>query len=654
MMEFGKAYWRTFEQGIQREWIVSNGLGGFASSTIIGANSRRYHGLLTASLHPPVKRHLILSKLDESFEIYGKKYDLFTNETPGYISTGFHHLQRFLMDPFPTYIFSISDVVIEKKIFMVHGKNSVVVLYKILNGNDKAVFKVTPVVNFRDYHGDASKDYMRFSKKIEKNTVNIKPYDLDLKIIVRASEGSFAGLDNSWFTGMEYAAERERGLKSVEDHYIPGYFEIKVKPLETKIITVIASLDEIETINGLELLDKEKQRIDSLIENAGYNSNFVNKMVVSADSFIAYRKSTDSKTILAGYPWFTDWGRDTMIALPGLTLVTKRFEDAKDILYTFSKYVRNGLIPNMFPDEGQEPIYNTVDAPLWYFEAIYKYLQYTNDYDFVKEKLFASLKEIIERFVSGTDFSIKMDSDGLITAGERGVQLTWMDAKVGDWVVTPRHGKAVEINALWYNALKVMEHLACKFDLKTNLYTEASKIVKDSFTNVFWNEEKKCLYDVVDNQNKDGKIRPNQIFAASLSFPVLEGEKAKAVVKTVWKHLYTAYGLRSLSTEDPEYKGIYIGDTYNRDSAYHQGTVWSWLIGHFVKAYRRTEEYSEKSKIVAKQFLEPFKDHLYDACLGSVSEIFDGDEPLIPRGAVSQAWGVAEVLRSYVEDVLNS
>jgi len=653
-MEFGKAYWRTFEQGIQREWIVANGIGGFASSTIIGANSRRYHGLLTASLHPPVKRHLILSKLDESFEIYNKKYDLFANQTPGYICTGYHHLQRFVMDPFPTFIYSVHDVNIEKKVFMIYGKNSVVVLYKISNGSDKAIFKMTPVVNFRDYHGDASKSFMRFSKNVEKSQVNITPYDLDISIKIKASEGNFNGIDNGWFTNMEYSAEKERGLKSVEDHYIPGYFEIKLKPLETKIITVVASLEDIDNINGLELLDQEQDRIKGLIDTAGYNSDFVNKMVVAADSFITYRKSTDSKTILAGYHWFTDWGRDTMIALPGLTLVTKRFDDARDILYTFSKYVKNGLIPNMFPDEGQEPIYNTVDAPLWYFEAVYKYLQYTNDYEFVKEKLYPSLKEIIERFVSGTNFSIRMDSDGLILAGEKGVQLTWMDAKVGDWVVTPRHGKAVEINALWYNALKVMEHISEKLDLKTNLYTEASKIVKDSFTKVFWNEEKECLYDVVDSQAKDAKIRPNQIFAASLSFPVLEGDKANMVVKTVWKHLYTAYGLRSLSPEDSEYKGIYIGDTLSRDSAYHQGTVWSWLIGHFVKAYRRTEGYSEKSMIIAKQILEAFKDHLGDACVGSISEIFDGNEPLIPRGAVSQAWGVAEVLRSYVEDVLNS
>ncbi|MGE5474485.1 MAG: amylo-alpha-1,6-glucosidase [Ignavibacteriales bacterium] len=653
-MEFGKAYWRTFEQGIQREWIVANGIGGFASSTIIGANSRRYHGLLTAALHPPVNRHLILSKLDESFEIYGKKYDIFANQTPGYTGTGYHYLQRFVINPFPTFIYSIHDVTIEKKIFMIYKKNSVVILYKISNGNDKAVFKVTPVVNFRDYHGDASQSFMRFSKKSEKCSVYIRPYDLDKTIKIKASEGTFTGIDNGWFTNMEYAAEKERGLKAVEDHYIPGYFDIKLKPLETKIITFVASLDEIDNVNGLELLDYEQERINGLIEKAGYTSDFINKMVVTADSFIAYRKSTDSKTILAGYHWFTDWGRDTMIALPGLTLVTKRFDDAKDILYTFSKYVKNGLIPNMFPDEGQEPIYNTVDAPLWYFEAVYKYLQYTNDYEFVKEKLYPSLKEIIERFVSGTSFSIKMDSDGLITAGEKGVQLTWMDAKVGDWVVTPRHGKAVEINALWYNALKVMEHLAEKLDLKTNLYTEASKIVKDSFIKEFWNEEKKCLYDVVDNNSKDGKIRPNQIIAASLSFPIIEGEKAKKVVNTVWKHLYTAYGLRSLSPEDPEYKGIYIGDMLRRDSAYHQGTVWSWLIGHFIRAYRRTEDYSEKSRVTAKQMLEAFKDHLGDACVGSVSEIFDGNEPLIPRGAVSQAWGVAEVLRSYVEDVLNN
>ncbi len=651
-MEFGKSYWRNFEQGIQREWVVSNGIGGFASSTIIGANTRRYHGLLIASLNPPIRRHLILSKLDETIELRDTQYQLYTNQTPGYISNGYLHLQRFILDPFPTFLFSIKDVYIEKKIFMIYGRNSVVVLYKIFNGSSAMNFKITPIVNFRDYHGDSSKQKMSFEKKNNSSGLVIKPNKHDVNIKIKISDGNFTGIDNAWFNNMEYAIEKERGLKSVEDHYIPGYFEIKLKPHETKFVTLAASTDEIENINGLELIEKEQDRISELIEKAGYRNEFINTLVVAADSFIVHRRSTDAKSILAGYPWFTDWGRDTMIALPGLTLVTKRFDDAREILLTFSKYIMDGLIPNMFPDEGQEPVYNTVDAPLWYFEAVFKYLAYTDDYDFVKEYIYTSLKQIIEKYVEGTKFSIRMDSDGLITAGEGGLQLTWMDAKVGDWVVTPRHGKAVEVNALWYNALKVMEHISEKLNLNTKVYSDAADIVKKSFNKIFWNKDRSCLYDVVSRLGPDDRIRPNQIFAVSLSFPVLDSDKAKKVVGKVWEQLYTSYGLRSLSPEEAEYKGIYIGDQLSRDGAYHQGAVWSWLIGPFITAYRRVEDYSEKSKVVAKRLLEPFKDHIYDACMGSISEIFDGDEPLIPRGACSQAWGVAEVLRSYVEEVL--
>lgn len=652
-MEFGKAYWRTFEQGIQREWIVANGIGGFASSTIIGANSRRYHGLLIASLHPPVKRHLILSKLDESIEVKGEKYDLFTNQTPGFISEGYIHLQRFLLNPFPTFLFSLQDIFIEKKIFMIHGKNTTVVLYKIQNGSSPASFKITPVVNFRDYHRDSSKEHMNFKSTSGKSEVAIKPYEQDLNINIKISEGNFKELADEWFNNMEYAYEKERGLKATEDHYVPGYFELKLKPNETKIITLAASIEDIDSLNGIEMLEKEEERIKNLIEKAGYNNQFINRLVETSDSFITSRESTGSKTILAGYPWFTDWGRDTMVALPGLTLVTKRFEDARDILLTFSKYVKDGLIPNMFPDEGQEPIYNTIDAPLWYFEAVYKYLQYTNDYEFVKEYLYLSMRHIVDKYVEGTEFTIKMDNDGLVSAGKHGLQLTWMDAKVGDWVVTPRHGKAVEINALWYNALKIMEHLAEKFGYNPKMFCDAAETIKNSFLKVFWNNEKSCLYDVVSEKGMEDKIRPNQIFAVSLSFPVLEGDKAKKVVRKVWEQLYTAYGLRSLSPEDKEYRGIYTGDQMSRDGAYHQGTVWSWLIGPFISAYRKTEDYSEKSKVIAMRMIDPFKDHIYDACLGSISEIFDGNEPLVPRGAVSQAWGVAEVLRCYVEDILN-
>lgn len=399
------------------------------------------------------------------------------------------------------------------------------------------------------------------------------------------------------------------------------------------------------------MIEKEKIRLKALKDRAGCKDEFAAALTASADNFIVYRKSTDAKTIIAGYPWFTDWGRDTMIALSGLTLVTRRFNDAEQILYTFSKYVRHGLVPNMFPDEGQEPGYNSVDAALWYFEAVNKYLNYTGNHQFVRDNLYDSMQQIIRAFMKGTLYNIGMDTDSLITAGDQATQLTWMDAKVGSWVVTPRHGKAVEINALWYNALRIMSVLAEAFGDDSIPYAAAAVKVKTAFEQSFWNENEKCLYDVISGDYKDGSIRPNQIIALSLSYPVLEGQKARAVVNKVWKELYTSYGLRTLSPKSEKYRGIYAGDQHMRDGAYHQGTVWAWPMGHFITAFKRVYGTEGKYGKILKSFIVPFKDHLKDACIGSISEIFDGDEPLEPRGCFAQAWSVGEILRAYVEDV---
>lgn len=653
-MNFGKSNWRTYEQGIQKEWLLTNGIGGFASSTIIGANTRRYHGLLVASLQPPVNRHLILSKIDESLIIDGNTYNFFSYEVPGMVMKGYHHLERFKHDLLPEYIFRVKDVYINKKISMVYGENTVAVVYHIKNGSDAIKLRLTPLINFRDYHFNSSKQHMHFSKKIDSDVLTVRPsyYDIDIK--VSCSSGTFRDIDDGWFYNMDYAIERERGLSSTEDHYIPGYFDVEIQPEEEKVITIISTVEkEITQKDGLDIIKKEEKRQKKLISASGYKDELAKKLVLAADKFIVYRKSTDAKTILAGYPWFTDWGRDTMIALTGLTLSTGRFEDAKEILYTFSKYVKDGLIPNMFPDAGHDPLYNTVDAALWYFEAINKYVEYTEDYEFVKKHIYDGLKDIMNSYNKGTHFNIKMDKDYLITAGDEYTQLTWMDAKVGDWVVTPRHGKTVEINSLWYNALKVMASLAKKFGEDDSYYNDLASNVKKSFVKNFWNEEKQCLYDCLINENiKDDKVRPNQILAVSLSNGVLEGDKAKKVVDKIFKELYTAYGLRSLSPESKEYAGIYAGDQWRRDGSYHQGTVWTWPLGQFITAYVKVNGRSKKSREMALRFIEPFKDHLEDGCLGSISEIFDGDEPLIPRGCFAQAWSVSEVLRAYVEDVL--
>jgi len=653
-MRYGKSSWRTFEQGIQKEWLLTNGIGGFANSTIIGANTRRYHGLLVASLKPPVSRHLILSKIDESITVGDETFNLFSYEVPGFIMKGYHHMEGFEREPLPKFIYRVGEVYIEKTVSMVYGENTVAVVYYVRSGQDSVNLKLTPLVNFRDYHHCSKKENLCFDRTIAgEDLIRLKPKYYDIDISLFCSEGGFKPMDYSWFYNMDYAIERERGIASTEDHYIPGYFEINIEPNREKYITVIATVEkQLKLKDGLKIINNEIERLDALVKKAGYDDEFSKTLVKSADSFIVHRESTNAKTIIAGYPWFTDWGRDTMIALPGITLVTKRFDDAKDILYTFSKYVKDGLIPNMFPDEGNEPPYNSVDAPLWYFEAVNKYINYTKDYDFVEENIYDGLMQIVNSFEKGTKFDIRMDDDYLITAGNEHTQLTWMDAKVGDWVVTPRHGKAVEINALWYNALRIMGVLSEHFGESSKYYTELAEKVKKSFERKFWNEEKKCLYDCLTPTHSDDKVRPNQIMAVSLSYPVIEGEMAKSVVNKVYKELYTANGLRSLSPKCREYVGIYIGDQYRRDGAYHQGTVWTWPLGHFITAYLRVNDYSDKAKKDAIGFIEAIKDHLKDACIGSISEIFDGDEPLIPRGCYAQAWSVAEVLRAYIEEGL--
>lgn len=652
-MEFGKSNWRTYERGIEKEWLLTNGIGGFASSTVIGSNTRRYHGLLVAALKPPVNRHLILSKIDESVVVEGETFNLSTFRTPDFTAEGFMHLQRFLLNPLPVYVFSVKDIFIQKKISMVYGENTVAVVYNISNGANKAVFKLTPLVNFRDYHFNASCQYMNFVQSPKENGVSIKPYNLELDINIYCSSGKYVSWGNNYFYNMDYAVERERGLQATEDHYIPGCFEIEAEPGQQLNVTVIATIEkDIKVKDGNAIIAAEEERLYKLVDKAGYGNDLAKSLVKAADSFIVQRNSTGSKTIIAGYPWFTDWGRDTMIALPGLTLSTKRFEDAKDILYTFSRYVKYGLVPNVFPDGGDEPPYNTVDASLWYFEAVKKYIRYTGDYDFIYKNIYGALSEIINSYKEGTKFKIKMDSDYLITAGDPGTQLTWMDAKVGDWVVTPRHGKAVEINALWYNALKVYAELTSHMGNDGSVYEKLADKVRMSFEKVFWNDEAQCLYDVISEDYKDGSIRPNQIMAVSLSYPVLDGDMAKKVVDKVWKELYTAYGLRSLSRESQQYVGIYMGDQYRRDGAYHQGTVWTWPLGQFITAYVRVNGGTKEAKENAMRFIEPFADHLRDACIGSVSEIFDGNEPLIPRGCFAQAWSVGEILRAYSEDVL--
>ncbi|HEY5585511.1 MAG TPA: amylo-alpha-1,6-glucosidase [Ruminiclostridium sp.] len=653
-MEFGKSYWYDYEQGSNREWIITNGIGGYASGSLICSNSRRYHGLLIAALKPPTSRHLLLSNLLEDliFEDGTSKTFSSFKTSDGYVSQGYTCLQRVQYDLLPEFIYSYKDIFIKKKIAMRQGENTTVVQYEIRNGSQAAIFKLTPLINYRDHHHKSERRYLKFDSQAQQNEVTISPEGSDVKLRICTSAGEFQKLDDCYFHNMLYTIEQARGLDSCEDQFIPGCFNIKLKPLESKIVSFVVTTEKYDicTLDVSGVIEAEENRLLELLDRKAYKSELCRRLVLAADNFIVYRNSTKSKTVIAGYPWFTDWGRDTMIAFSGLTLATGRYEDAKDILYTFSKYVHYGLIPNMFPDDGEPPVYNSVDAALWYFEAVNSYLEYTQDYGFIKEKIYYCLKEICAGFINGTIFDIKMTEDGLVTAGNQHTQLTWMDAKVGDWVVTPRHGKAVEINALWYNALQIMSKLAENFE-DEDIYTNLAQRVKESFDKVFWNEKDDCLYDVVNDSGKDASIRPNQIIAVGLSYAVVEDDKARSVVEKVWKELYTPYGLRTLSQEDPQYRGVYSGDVWSRDGAYHQGTVWTWPLGRFIKAYVRVNGDTSQARKNALDFIMPFIDHMKDAGLGNISEIFDGNDPHYPRGCFAQAWSVSEILRAAVEDV---
>jgi predicted glycogen debranching enzyme len=648
-LSFGKSELGP-EIGPTREWLLTNGLGGFASSTIIGLNTRRYHGLLVASLHPPVDRRLLVAKLDEDLFIEGARYALGTNQVHDgyYAQEGYRLLQRFQRQPFPAYTYQIGDLFVIKQIFMVYGHNTTVIHYRIVNESRRpATLHIFPLVNCRDFHDAILENGWPFDQRVQDRQVEIEPFSGAPHIFLASDRGRYTRAP-AWYRGMYYRVERERGLPSHEDHFMPGHFIVQCDASED--LTMIVSAEPIPPVSYEEMEKEALERQSGLLSVAGCQDEFARQLVLAADDFLVWRESTGKRTIIAGYPWFNDWGRDAMIALPGLTLCTGRHAEAREILATFAAYARDGLIPNMFQDAGGEPFYNTVDAPLWLFYAVQKLLQYTSDYAFVKDRLYPTMKEIVEHYRRGTHFQIRMAGDHLVEAGGPGLQLTWMDAKVGDWVVTPRDGKPVEVNALWYNALMFMGELSAALG-EPELYGRLAEQAQASFCAVFWNEAARCLYDVVDGEHRDARLRPNQILAVSLPYSPLSRAQARAVVQKVWQHLYTAYGLRSLSPSDPEFKGRYLGNQLERDAAYHQGTVWSWLIGHFITAYRRVNDRSPASLETAYQMLAPFRDHLRDHGVGSVSEVFDGEQPFTPRGCFAQAWGVAEVLRCWTEEL---
>lgn len=669
-MKYSKKY-MNLEKGLKTEWIITNGLGGYAASSIIGANTRKYHGLLVAPLTPPARRFLVLSKLDESIEIVNKKYNIYTNIGKDYVTDGYKYQKYFEKSEIPVYYYEIEDVKIKKSICMQYGKNTVIVQYNIKNGEYNSKLTLAPVVNFRDFHTTNT----NHNFKLKQNNVNTKlkliidKYN-EVPIYMKVSEGKYIKHYDDIFKNMFYIEEEKRGFCAEEDHIVPGRYEIEIKPNEQKDITFICSLEEnIDELDGKEVIKKEKNRIKSLIKNSelvqdGIDEDLIKTYIIASDNFVVYRPSFGLHTIIAGYPWFLDWGRDTLISFEGLLLISKRFDIAKEVLLTMIRDVKYGLVPNGYSGFDNRPLYNSVDSSLLLFEQVKKYLEYTKDEAFIKDNLYDILVKIIYSYIEGIDIddnNIYMDKDYLIVSGTQNTQNTWMDAKVDGVAITPRNGKAVEVNSLWYNALKIMEEITAKFyGIKyAKQYGNLAKECKKSFESKFYQKRRKCLYDVLG----DSKIRPNQLFALGLSYPILDcsTEEAKNCFETVTKKLLNLYGLKTLSKGEENYTEIYEGDSFKRDSSYHQGITWPWLLGIYNDAFKNIIKY-EKSKIKKKELevrhskfvndvKETFTKELKEGkTVGSISELYDSKKPFEAKGAFAQGWSVAEVFRIILKD----
>ena len=586
-------------EGTNREWLITNGIGGYAASTVLGINTRKYHGLLVAPLTPPARRHVILSKLDESLEIDGNKYEIYSNMCHNYIATGYKYQEEFEKEYIPIFTYKVNNVIIKKLICMEHGKNTVCVLYKIYNEGTKAKFTITPVVNFRDFHVmNTNHEYNIKQTEYKRKIKLIIDENSNTPVYMYASDGNYIKHENDTFRNMFYIEEEKRGFFPEENLAVPGRYEIEIPENSEKEISFICSLEEnIEEVNIKKVINKEIIRINELMQKTEIldsktdieketleqknQREMLKYFIIAIDNFIVYRPSFGHKTIIAGYPWFLDWGRDSLISFEGLLLKTKQYEAAKEVLLTMTRDIKFGLVPNGYSGYDNRPLYNSADSSLLLFEQINKYAKYTKDYKYIEEHFYNKLKAIIENYKKGIDLdnnNIYLDEDFLISSGTPETQNTWMDAKFGNHAFTPRNGKTVELNALWYNALMIMAELSIKFGDKKEEkeYLKLAKECKKSFEEKFYNKKRNCLYDVLG----DGKIRPNQLFALSLSYPVInpESEIAKNIIEVADKKLLNKYGLKTLAKGEKCYVDIYEGDGFKRDSSYHQGITWPWLL----------------------------------------------------------------------------
>lgn len=638
----------------EREWLVTNGLGSYASSSISGANTRRYHGLFVASLNPPTSRTALFSRIDE----YVNGENISTNFwEPDLIEPkGFKRILTFTFYPCPTWVYDMPDGYLIKQVIMLPEKQDSYIHYfweSKPEKNQPVKLDLHVLLNHRDFHGDThADDSWKFQQEFSNGKLKARAFDgaTELSISFRHGEWSPAG---DWYRNYYYPRENERGLGDREDLHHLGVLSTTIESGESFLVSASLEPQNVQT-DAAELLRELIQYREQLIKAAGSpNHAAVRRLTLAADQFIVRRNSTQSQSIIAGYHWFNDWGRDSMIGLPGLTLATGRPDIAKSILQTFQKHLSEGMLPNNFPDSGEQPQYNTSDATLWWAWALKKYYEASGDLDFVKEAL-PGLESVVEHHLSGTRYNLRVDEDGLLSGGADNVQLTWMDAKVGDFVVTPRRGKAVEISALWYSFLRTLAKLKKAAGQDASRYEELAAKTKTGFQS-FWNAQKNCLYDVIGEDGvKDDSVRPNQIFALSLEPDLLEPEQMKAVMKIVEAELLTPLGLRSLSPKHPSYVGKYgngkkSADQWERDGSYHQGTVWAWLLGPWIDARMNTFGIDQENIVTVNAHLALILHHhvCFEAGLGSISEIFDGDSPHKAAGCIAQAWSVAELLRVF-------
>ncbi len=646
---------RSADDLLSREWLLTNTKGGYCSSSIIGCNTRRYHGLLIGSLNPPADRILALSNVLESIICDGCVKHFSTFEFDDKCSpAGFGYLKEFRRNIGAHFEYQLDNFAVTKSIYLARHSDTVLVSYKFTKVERPFEFAIRPFVGLRDFHA-LQKSYAPLSSS-QKDQCVIVYHDVpgSCELLLNSPDMFFEN-DPQWWFNFVYRHDKERGQDFLEDLWMPGFYKCSVRqPCEIVFKAYLGSRCETDKLTELELhsvIEQLAEAQKTLTCQVDSEDKTLKRLSIAADQFICIRKSNHNhrSTVLAGYPWFFDWGRDAFISLPGLLLATGRFDDAKSVLTTFAAAVDEGMIPNRFDDRSDTAHFNSVDASLWFINAAFCYLKAADDFKTFQNQLLPTICQIVEAYQNGTRFEIHADKDGLISAGNENTQLTWMDAKCGGVAFTPRYGKAVEINALWYNALcRLAKYYSAADSQKACHYESMAQAVQESFGRIFWDDRLGYLNDCVyPDGTKDSSFRPNQIFAVSLEFSPLTFEQQRKIVEAVQQKLLTPFGLRSLSADDPKYKGRCIGSQKERDESYHQGTVWAYLIGPFIEAYLKINNFSPQSRLTAQKFIEPLFEHFKnDACLGGVSEIFDGDEPHTPRGCFTQAWSVAELIRA--------